>query len=254
MRTVVLVHGLWHGSWCWSPVATRLAARGIPSVAVDLDGHGLKSAATAGVTATTAAATLVEQIRRIGDGEPCLVVAHSMGGAVATAAAEQAPELFSRLFSIAAHAPVSGRPAVFYLNEPESAGDRVLPLLVGDPALTGVLRLGLDDRAAVREAFYGDVDAITADSAIDLLAPAAPVGIAADVPVVTREGYGSVPKTYVVCTKDNAVPPALQRRLIGEIDAVSASPAEVIELDSSHSPMLSHPDDLTTAIASAWAG
>ena len=68
MRTVVLVHGLWHGSWCWSPVATRLAASGVPSVAVDLDGHGLKSAATAGVTATTAAASLVEQLRRIGGG------------------------------------------------------------------------------------------------------------------------------------------------------------------------------------------
>jgi len=41
--TVVLVHGFWHGSWCWSLLTEQLAARGIPSVAVDLDGHGLKS-------------------------------------------------------------------------------------------------------------------------------------------------------------------------------------------------------------------
>ncbi|MEV1102994.1 alpha/beta fold hydrolase [Micromonospora sp. NPDC049801] len=107
---------------------------------------------------------------------------------------------------------------------------------------------------AVREALYGDVDAATADSAIDLLAPAAPVGIAADAPVVTRERYGSVPKTYVVCTKENAVPPAPQRRLIAEIDAVSTSPTQVIELDSAHSPMLSHPDDLPAAIGSAGLG
>ncbi|MGW7380602.1 alpha/beta fold hydrolase [Streptomyces sp. NPDC054794] len=40
--TVILVHGFWHGSWCWSLVAEQLAARGIASVAVDLDGHGLK--------------------------------------------------------------------------------------------------------------------------------------------------------------------------------------------------------------------
>jgi pimeloyl-ACP methyl ester carboxylesterase len=43
MPTVILVHGFWHGSWCWSLVAEQLAASGIPSVAVDLDGHGLTS-------------------------------------------------------------------------------------------------------------------------------------------------------------------------------------------------------------------
>jgi pimeloyl-ACP methyl ester carboxylesterase len=44
MRTeipVVLVHGMWHGSWCWSLVTGEPAARGLGSVAVDLDGHGL---------------------------------------------------------------------------------------------------------------------------------------------------------------------------------------------------------------------
>ncbi|MEU8614750.1 alpha/beta fold hydrolase, partial [Actinoplanes sp. NPDC048791] len=38
---IVLVHGLWHGSWCWSRLTGPLAAYGVPSVAVDLDGHGL---------------------------------------------------------------------------------------------------------------------------------------------------------------------------------------------------------------------
>ncbi|MFG2793767.1 alpha/beta fold hydrolase [Streptomyces sp. NPDC048419] len=42
---VVLVHGFWHGSWCWSLVSEQLASRGVASVAVDLDGHGLKSRA-----------------------------------------------------------------------------------------------------------------------------------------------------------------------------------------------------------------
>ena len=41
---VVLVHGFWHGGWRWSLVAEQLAGRGIQSVAVDLEGHGLHSA------------------------------------------------------------------------------------------------------------------------------------------------------------------------------------------------------------------
>ena len=43
IRKVTLVHGFWHGSWCWSLVAEQLARMGIQSVAVDLDGHGLKN-------------------------------------------------------------------------------------------------------------------------------------------------------------------------------------------------------------------
>src|SRR5260370_5656660 len=38
---IVLLHGFWHGSWCWSEVAVELAARGRYSVAVDMAGHGL---------------------------------------------------------------------------------------------------------------------------------------------------------------------------------------------------------------------
>src|SRR5438477_2826595 len=135
MRSVILVHGLWHGTWCWSPVTELLAAQGIPSVAVDWAGHGLRSRApgsrvarpfdsaafaaetspSADITATSAAADLVERVRRIGGGEQCVVVAHSMGGVVATAAAEQAPELFGHLVYVAAFAPVGGMAAADYL-------------------------------------------------------------------------------------------------------------------------------------------
>jgi alpha-beta hydrolase superfamily lysophospholipase len=107
VRNVILVHGAWHGSWCWSLVTKQLAARGIPSVAVDLDGHGLKSrspvsrwsrpfdpaayatesADAADITVTSTATSLVGQIKVIGGGEPCVVVAHSMGGIIASAAA-----------------------------------------------------------------------------------------------------------------------------------------------------------------------
>jgi alpha-beta hydrolase superfamily lysophospholipase len=39
--TVVLVHGAWHGAWCWQDgFAQRLATRGISTVAPSLRGHG----------------------------------------------------------------------------------------------------------------------------------------------------------------------------------------------------------------------
>jgi pimeloyl-ACP methyl ester carboxylesterase len=278
MRTeipVVLVHGMWHGSWCWSLVTEELAARGLRSVAVDLDGHGLKArpphsmwgrpmdaeafaiepSPVAGVTALSAAATLVGQIRRIGGGRPCLVVAHSMGGVVATAAAEAAPELFNGLVYVCAYAPVSGLPAATYAASPENAGegDRMRGLLAADPGKIGGLRIDTEDASRhdlIREAFYNDVDFDTATAAISLLSTDGPAGLATTAFEVTEARYGVIPHAYVMCTRDNMVRVKLQRRFVKEIDAVSARPTVVAELDSSHSPFLSQPAALAEFIAS----
>ncbi len=40
--TVVLVHGAWHGAWCWDAVTEQLDTRGIPNVAIDLPGPDLQ--------------------------------------------------------------------------------------------------------------------------------------------------------------------------------------------------------------------
>lgn len=269
---VVLVHGSWHGSWCWSLVTEHLAGLGVPAVAVDLDGHGLKNRSPrarwgrpfdqnafatepspdSAITASSAAATLVGQLRRFGNGRPCVLVAHSMGGAVATAVAEQAPELVSELVYLSAFAPVSGRPASFYFTTPENAGETVIRLLSADPTVVGAFRIDTGDHErhrAIQEVFCGDVDDVTAAAAISLLNPDGPAGLAGETLTVTAQRYGMVPHTYLVCLRDKALPVALQRRFVAEIDAVSARPTTVRELDTSHSPFLSQPAELARVIA-----
>ena len=270
---VVLVHGLWHGSWCWSPVAEELAARGVASVAVDLEGHGLRAGSpgsrwlrpfdpaayaaepspVAAVTASSAAADLVARIRRIGRGRACVLVAHSMGGVVATAAAEQAPELVSHLVYVAAFAPVAGRPAADYIAMPEME-DVIQSQLSADPGVVGALRYDLGDpavREQIHRTFYNDLDPAGADAATSLITCDGPVGMAAEALTVTPARYGSIPHTYVVALRDRAIRPAIQRRFIDEIDAVSARSTTVVELDTSHSPFLSRPADLAEIIGSA---
>ncbi|MER6443271.1 alpha/beta fold hydrolase [Streptomyces sp. NPDC001185] len=272
IQPVVLVHGFWHGSWSWSLVAEHLAGAGIQSVAVDIEGHGLRASIPASrsarpfdpaafatepspvahITASSAAADLVERIRMIGGGEPCLVVAHSMGGVIATAAAELAPELISGICYVSAFVPVAGAPVFSYLSYPENEGEKVIRLFAADPAVVGALRIDTLDparRDEIKETFYNDVDDHAADAAITLLRSDAPAGVITEELTVTEQRYGSVPHSYVVCGQDNTIPVALQRLAIREIDAVSASPTNVIELDSSHSPFLSQPAELAKAIA-----
>jgi pimeloyl-ACP methyl ester carboxylesterase len=272
---VLFLHGFWHGSWCWTGVLACVTGAGVRALAVDMAGHGLRARRPAALTrrpfdpellATEvspvadvdldqAGDLLVSQVKQFGGGGPVAVVAHSMGGAVLTRAAQLVPELIARAVYVAAFMPPSGVSSAACSRLPENEGSRVGALRpTADARVVGALRMDVASpdpayRAAVRETFYGDVDPVTADAAIALLTPDAPVGISTGATTLTADGWGSVPRTYVVCTGDLTIRPALQRRFIAEADAAfPANPTDVRELDSSHSPFLSMPAKLADLI------
>ncbi|MEO3808620.1 alpha/beta fold hydrolase [Sphaerisporangium sp. B11E5] len=275
--TLVLVHGFWHGSWCWSEVILRVVAAGRLAVAVDMVGHGLYArrprwfsaqsydpgavgtelSPVGDVSLDDAAGLLTAQIKWIGGGGPVTVVAHSAAGPVLTRVAQRTPELVAHAVYLSAYMPSSGVPAVAYTRMPEAADDHVAPLLQGDPARIGALRLDFatDDaayRRRLHEAFYGDVDSVLADAATGLLTPDGPLGVMLGTTDLTHDGWGSVRRTYLTCARDMAIRPALQARFIAEADAAfPGNPTSVVALDASHSPFLSMPDvvaDILTAI------
>lgn len=271
---LVFVHGFWHGSWCWSEVIPHVVAAGRRAVAVDMAGHGLYArrprwftgqpydreavntevSPVADVSLDDAVELLTAQIRRIGSGEPVTVVAHSAAGPVLTRVAQQTPELVAHAVYLSAYMPASDVPAEAYTRTPEAADDQVAPLLRGDPARTGALRLDLatDDagyRQRLREAFYGDVDPVLAEAATGLLTPDGPVGIMLGTTTLTPDGWGSVRRTYLSCARDMAIGPPLQAKLIAEANtAFPANPTSIVTLDAGHSPFLSMPDELAEAL------
>jgi len=105
-------------------------------------------------------------------------------------------------------------------------------------------------RERLREAFYGDLDPAVVDAAIALLTPDVPAGIGLGTTTLTAGGWGSVPRTYVVCTQDMTIRPALQRRFITDADAVfPANSTTVHTLHAAHSPFLSMPGELADIVA-----
>lgn len=133
-------------------------------------------------------------------------------------------------------------------------GPDLLAALRADPAVVGAARLdpGCPDdeyRALLRNAFYNDVDRAVADAALALVGCDAPIALGTGTTELTASRWGSIPRTYVVCERDNTMPPAVQRRFIRGADAAFPDvQTRVVELDASHSPLLSMPDRLASVI------
>src|SRR4051812_33604618 len=88
LRDLVLVHGAWHGAWCWRRVVPRLWAAGDHVVLVTLTGSGERA------QQLSPAVTLREHVRDVVaavEAEECtdaVLVGHSYGGVVVTGAAD----------------------------------------------------------------------------------------------------------------------------------------------------------------------
>src|ERR1700730_16002703 len=91
-RTFVLVHGAWHGGWCWRRVADLLAKRGHKVFAPTLTGLGERSHLISdSVNLDTHITDVVNVIRWENLTDVCLV-AHSYGGWPVSGAIEQIPD------------------------------------------------------------------------------------------------------------------------------------------------------------------
>jgi pimeloyl-ACP methyl ester carboxylesterase len=216
-RTGVLVHGAWHGAWCWEPVFPLLDAASVPIVAVDLP-----SVAYAGATLHDDADYVRGALDSV-DGEVVLV-GHSYGGGVISEAGVH-PSVAHLVYLTAFALDVGESAQENALTGGDDANELMAAIEFGD----GVLTIKPE---AARAAFFHDCSPETAQSAIERLRP---MSLAALTGKVDAAAWREKPATYVVCTDDRVLPVALQR-------SNAARVAASIDMPTSHSPFLSRPD------------
>ncbi len=108
-KTFVLVHGAWHGGWCWARVAGRLAARGHRVTAPTLTGLGERAhLMSPDIDLALMTTDLVNHLFWE-DLAEVVLVGHSFAGHAITGAADQVPERIGRLVYLDAMVPESGR-------------------------------------------------------------------------------------------------------------------------------------------------
>jgi pimeloyl-ACP methyl ester carboxylesterase len=132
MATFVLVHGAWHGGWCWNDVAVELRAAGHDVVAPTLSGV----AERARLAPQTDLALNVEELAGLlyfADLREVVLVGHSYGGLVVSGAAARAGGRIAGLVYLDAFVAEDGQ-SLFDLLRPErrehyesSAADGLIP-------------------------------------------------------------------------------------------------------------------------------
>lgn len=237
MANFVLVHGAWHGGWCWQRVVQPLAAAGHRVHAVTLTGlgeraHLLSSAITLETHVADVAGVIeAEEMQQV------VLAVHSYAGMVGTAIADRLGARLRHLVYVDAVVPKPGESwsstharATQEARLAAAQASADYSIAPPDPAVFG---LAGEDLAWARRR-QTPHPGHTYRAALDF----DPVRVAA------------VPRTFVSCTR-----PALPT-----IDAIrprmadpgywggawrSGGGARVVELATGHDPMISLPDELT---------
>ena len=240
LPTIVLVHGAWHSSACWNKLIPLLSQRGYPCKTV-----GLATVDDAG-TATTADDTArirTALLAAIEEDEVIILVLHSQAGKPGCAAAaglgEEARKAVGKTGGVRRLACIS---AVMAAEEEHGEVIRMLD----DPFYWTISPEGtVSNVIDGAHRFYNDMPGEEAEYWAKQLRgstwPAAPADAAA---------WREIPVVYMLCENDNALKPAIQEAIVGDLRGKGAK-IDVQRVDSSHSPFLSMPEVVAEFIVKA---
>jgi len=171
--------------------------------------------------------------------EPAIVVPNSMGGVITTQAAARCPERVAAIVYVAAFVPEDGESLLDLTRLPEGADDQVQANVIveGEPPVAT-----MPDEAST-DALYGCCPPDVAAWAIANQRPQAVAPYATPVSLDAGGAFAAIPRSYVLCRRDRAIPPPLQRLMLER-----AGCEEVVELDTDHSPHLSTTEELAQAL------
>lgn len=123
MSDFVLVHGAWHGAWCWKRVLPGLWAAGHRAFTVSLTGVGERAhLAGPGVGLSTHIEDVVAVIEAE-ELQHCILVGHSYAGMVITGAAQRLAARIGQLVYVDASVPLPGE-AWSSAHAPETQAQR----------------------------------------------------------------------------------------------------------------------------------
>ena len=220
--TVVLVHAAWADASSWNKVIPQLQRNGLPVVGVQIPLTSLSDDV----------AIVRRSLKRVNG--PMVLVGHSYGGAVITAAGNSNPNVQALVY-IAAMAP----------DEGETVG-QLLHRAAAHPSAPALMP---DEDGFLWMSAQGFADAVahesSADDALLMAGTQKPIAIKCVEERMTKPAWKEKPSWFLLAELDRMIAPETQRfmahRAGGHVHAV--------EVD--HTPLASAPDQVVAIIAEA---
>lgn len=222
----VLVHGGYHGAWCWERLIPELQQRGHGAVAVDLPISDPAAGAARYAETIRAAAQDLDEVALVG---------HSMGGLSIPLAATELP--VTKLIFLCAFVPRPGM-SMNQIRAAEPVADYKPQTAEFTDLGDGVWTIG--PRTAT-ELFYHDASPELARWAVARLRPQS-YRLLDEITPLRR--WPDVDAEFIVCGDDRAVSPEWERTVAE--DQLGVKP---IELPGGHSPFLTRPAELAEVLA-----
>lgn len=219
---IVLVHGFWGGAAHWANVIKELHKRGYHDL------HAVENPLTSLADDVARTQRMVKQIKG-----PVILVGHSYGGAVITAAGDL-PNVRGLVY-VAAFAPDAGESpgSISQANPPEAFANLA-------PDSDGYLWVKQDK---FRDSFCQDLP--DADALVMAVTQKAPVASTFG-DAITAPAWKVKPSWYQVSTHDRMINPTNQHMMSRRMGA-----RRIIELAASHASLASHPEEIADLIDEA---
>ncbi len=231
MTTLVLLHGAWHGAWCWEPFLQALEGTGLRGLALDLPSE------EPAADAARHAAVVERAVAGLDD--DLVVVPHSLAGLYAPVVASR---IGARgIVNLAALTPQPGSSGL--------AQAKALPAIYTEPYRTAPMTRHDDGSTSVpaeigRELMYHDVDADTAARAQSRLRRQFWRTWTQPCPV---DRWPDLAYAHVACTDDRVLGAE------GMQDGAERTGAPLTWIPGGHIPMMSHPQEAVAAVVAATA-
>lgn len=222
VANVVLVHAAWADASSWNKIIPTLQSRGMPVVAVQIPLTSLSDDA----------ATVRRILKRVNG--PVVLVGHSYGGAVITAAGSGNPNVKALVY-VAAMAPDEGETVGQLLHR--AAPHASAPALVPDE--DGFLWMSAK----------GFADAVAHESSTDdallMAATQKPIAVKCVQEHMSRPAWKEKASWFLVAERDRMIAPETQRFM------AHRAGGQILAMEVDHTPLASAPDRVVGIITEA---
>lgn len=243
MANFLLVHGAWHGGWCWRQVLQALATAGHRAHAVTLTGLGERAHLMSPAITLETHVTDVSNAIEAEELSDVVLAVHSYAGMIGTAIADRMPGRLRHLVYVDAVVPRPGESwsstHSVATREARLAGAQASPdytLPPPDPSVYGLE--GADREWAMRRQTPHPGHTYAAPLDFDV------------------KRVAEVPRTFVSCIQPalatiDAIRPRVADAAFWDGAWQGGGGARVVELKTGHDPMISAPRELTQVLLQA---